>query len=69
MPQEVQSRVFEPFFTTKESGTGLGLCISAQIMAGHQGSLVMESSTQRGTTFAVWIPIAQEAIDGQDTRC
>ncbi len=64
---DVQSRIFEPFFTTKESGTGLGLCIAAQVMAAHGGALVLESSAADGTTFAVWIPIAEEPINGQDS--
>ena len=66
MPQDVQERIFEPFFTTKEDGTGLGLCIAAKIMAEHDGRLVLESSTQQGTTFAIWIPIAQKETDEQN---
>ncbi len=62
MPQDIRCRIFEPFFTTKEEGTGLGLCIAAQIMAGHNGGLVLESSTEKGTTFAVWLRIAPEPI-------
>ena len=61
MPKEVQARIFDPFFTTKEDGTGLGLCIAAQVMARHEGSLVLESSTEHGTTFAVWLPAPEEA--------
>ena len=68
MPPDVQCRIFEPFFTTKEKGTGLGLCIAAQIMARHDGRLVLESSTEKGTTFAVWMPIATEGPDGQNPR-
>ena len=66
IPQDVQSRIFEPFFTTKDTGTGLGLCIAAHIMARHGGSLVLESSTSSGTTFAVWMPIVPEGTHGQD---
>ena len=62
MPQDVQAGIFEPFFTTKEKGTGLGLCIAAQVMARHGGGLVLESSTEKGTTFAVWMPVAPEPI-------
>jgi signal transduction histidine kinase len=62
MPQDIQARIFEPFFTTKEQGTGLGLCIAAQVMVRHNGGLVLESSTEKGTTFAVWMPIAPEPI-------
>ncbi len=58
MPEDAQAHVFEPFFSTKEGGTGLGLCIAARIMAAHDGLLVLESSTERGTVFAVWTPIA-----------
>ncbi len=62
MPPDMQRRIFEPFFTTKEKGTGLGLCIAAQVMASHGGGLVLESSTEKGTTFAIWLPIAPEPI-------
>ena len=57
MPEEVAGRIFEPFFTTKDNGTGLGLCIAARIMARHEGRIVLESSDQQGTTFAVYIPV------------
>jgi signal transduction histidine kinase len=66
MSEQVQSRIFEPFFTTKEQGTGLGLCIAAQIMARNDGSLVLESSSPAGTTFAVWAPVAPVESDGKD---
>jgi signal transduction histidine kinase len=66
MPEDVQSRIFEPFFSTKETGTGLGLCIAARIMAAHGGLLVLESSSEKGTIFAVWIPIAESGTHGQD---
>ncbi len=68
MDEDVQSRVFEPFYSTKETGTGLGLCIAARIMALHEGLLVLESSSNKGTTFAVWIPVAQEDTHGQNSR-
>ena len=68
MPPDVQCRIFEPFFTTKEQGTGLGLCIAAQVMAAHGGGLMLESSTEKGTTFAIWLPVAPEDGHGQDSR-
>ena len=51
--EDIRERIFEPFYSTKDDGTGLGLCIAAQIMVSHSGRLVLESSTQKGTTFAV----------------
>lgn len=59
IPEDVRQRIFEPFFTTKKEGTGLGLCICARIMAAHGGRLVLESSTDQGTVFALQIPIAR----------
>ncbi len=58
MPAEVARRIFEPFFSTKEGGMGLGLCIAARIIARHEGRLVLETSNEKGTTFAVYIPAA-----------
>jgi signal transduction histidine kinase len=46
MTDAVRRRIFEPFFTTKEvTGTGLGLWISAEIIAKHQGSVRVRSRT------------------------
>jgi two-component system, sporulation sensor kinase E len=58
MPPDARARIFEPFFSTKDSGTGLGLCIAARIIEQHGGRLVLETSTDQGTTFAVWLPLA-----------
>jgi signal transduction histidine kinase len=69
IPEEVRRRVFEPFYTTKEHGTGLGLCIAAQIMGRHGGRLALESSTGQGTSFAVWIPTARIENHEQDSCC
>ncbi|HTU50490.1 MAG TPA: ATP-binding protein [Acidobacteriaceae bacterium] len=44
MTEAVRERIFEPFFTTKEiTGTGLGLWISSEIIAKHQGTVKVRS--------------------------
>jgi len=68
IPMDVRERMFEPFFTTKERGTGLGLCIAARVMAQHEGRLALESSSDRGTVFAVWVPTAQSEIDTDNSH-
>lgn len=49
--------VFEPFATTKPEGTGLGVPVARQIVAGHGGELRYESVPGHGTTFMVWLPV------------
>jgi len=59
MTEDVRARVFEPFFTTKPvgQGTGLGLAVSHEIVARHNGSLAVESVPGAGTTFFLRLPV------------
>jgi signal transduction histidine kinase len=57
---QVRKRMFDPFFTTKEEGTGLGLPIASRIIEKHGGSLECRSEPNRGTTFSVVLPAADQ---------
>ncbi|MDQ5977531.1 MAG: two-component system, cell cycle sensor histidine kinase and response regulator CckA, partial [Verrucomicrobiota bacterium] len=59
MPPEVLARIFEPFFTTKFSGRGLGLAAVLGIVQSHGGALFVESASNRGTTFRLFLPATQ----------
>jgi two-component system, sporulation sensor kinase E len=61
IPGEHLEKVFDPFFTTKDEGTGLGLSISYQIINEHQGVLQVDSQPGQGTTFTIFLPVADEA--------
>ena len=58
MTPELQQRIFEPFFTTKREGegTGLGLYLSRNIVAEHEGRMELVSSPGEGTKFSVCFP-------------
>jgi PAS domain S-box-containing protein len=59
IPPEVRERIFEPFFSTKKEGegTGLGLYICRNIVAEHEGRLLVESAPGQGATFRVVLPL------------
>lgn len=58
---ELRSRIFEPFFTTKtNTGTGLGLWITREILGKHGGRIRVRSSQTpggTGTVFMVCLPV------------
>jgi signal transduction histidine kinase len=58
IPPEKLKRIFDPFFTTKEGGTGLGLPISKKIIEEHRGTIQVESTAGKGTTFTISLPAA-----------
>lgn len=58
--------LFERFYRGRkarlsgEPGTGLGLAICREIAERHHGWMDVESSEDRGTSFTVWVPAAEQ---------
>jgi len=53
-------KIFQPFFTAKKkSGLGLGLPICDRIIKNHGGRIKVESHPEQGTTFEIYLPVAQ----------
>jgi nitrogen fixation/metabolism regulation signal transduction histidine kinase len=49
MDAETLEKIFVPFFTTKETGSGIGLSLSRQIIRLHNGNISYDSTAGSGT--------------------
>ncbi|MBN2723053.1 MAG: HAMP domain-containing protein [Deltaproteobacteria bacterium] len=56
VPEKNLSRIFDAFYTTKKHGTGLGLSLCKQIIEDHGGEILVESTSEVGTTFYIKLP-------------
>ncbi|MDH3269233.1 MAG: HAMP domain-containing histidine kinase, partial [Ignavibacteria bacterium] len=64
-PEDLK-QIFEPFKRVKAleakkiEGTGLGLAIVKHIMDAHDGRIEVESEPGKGSTFTLWLSLADE---------
>lgn len=56
IPKDIVDNIFMPFFTTKESGSGVGLSISRQIMHLHGGEITLASNREGNVAFLIIFP-------------
>lgn len=61
VPEEHLTRIFDPFFSTKEKGTGLGLAVSARIVAAHGGDIEARRNEDRGLCMRIRLPLPADA--------
>lgn len=61
MSEEVRQKIFTPYFTTKETGTGLGMAITAQIIEEHGGEISVDSEEGIGTRVTVKLKAATDS--------
>ena len=68
MTEEVRQRCLEPFFTTKgDHGTGLGLSMVYGILQRHRGTIDIQTTPGRGTTFILSLPVKAESQAATET--
>jgi CheY-like chemotaxis protein len=61
IPEEIRDRIFDPFFSTKgPRSTGLGMSVSYGIIDRHRGSIMVDSREEKGTTFTINLPAAEQ---------
>ncbi len=53
IPEDLIDEIFVPFFTTKDTGTGIGLSLSKQIMQLHGGTMKVHSIPFKETSFVL----------------
>ena len=63
IPPEHIKEIFEPYFTTRENGRGLGLFISYSIIQNHRGTIEVQSTVGKGSTFTVRLPLATDTCE------
>jgi nitrogen-specific signal transduction histidine kinase len=70
----VRTTLFDPFVSEgKENGTGLGLTVVHKIVQDHGGEVVVERTSEEGTTFRLVLPrpaptaAANEQGSGEDS--
>src|SRR5207248_9806958 len=70
MDSETQSHIFEPFFTTKGvgKGTGLGLSTVYGVVEQSRGAISVESTSNLGSTFKIFLPESKEQKPSQVTH-
>lgn len=56
--EENLPKIFEPYFSTKQkdTGSGLGLYVTSQLVKAMNGFIDVESKINKGTTFRIYFP-------------
>lgn len=63
MDKETIKKIGTAFYTTKKNGTGLGVCLSREIVERHNGTINYFSKLKKGTTVSITLPVASKTSD------
>ena len=64
MSRKTLEKLWTPLFTTKAKGMGFGLPICKRFIEAQGGSISVESTPGKGTTFLVTFPIEPKIEEG-----
>ncbi len=70
IPEDILAHIFDPFYTTKTTdrkrGSGLGLSVVHAVIEDHKGFVDVESTSGKGTTFYIYLPVTRKNSDAGD---
>jgi signal transduction histidine kinase len=64
IPDDIREKIFDLYFTTKRDGSGIGLAMTYRIIQLHNGSIDVQSTANKGSTFTLKLPLLTTA-DGK----
>ncbi len=64
IPKKYIDKIFDPYFSTKQKGSGLGLAICYSIIKKHNGNISVQSKTNKGTVFTIYLPASTKINHG-----
>jgi len=65
---EYRQKIFEPFFSLRQGGTGLGLFLSLNAVRSWGGTILVESTLGKGSTFEVVLPAIHSSGQWKDAQ-
>ncbi len=61
IPDDIREKIFDLYFTTKRDGSGIGLAMTYRIIQLHNGSIDVQSTANKGSTFILRLPLLNTA--------
>jgi two-component system, cell cycle sensor histidine kinase and response regulator CckA len=68
IPKEILPRIFDRFFTTKPTGSGIGLSTVHSILHDHNGQITVASEVGVGSTFTLYLPRSNAAVEAEGRK-
>lgn len=62
IPEEEMLNLFTPFYSSKRGGTGLGLYLTREIIAIHNGLIEIDSEETKWTKVNIFLPVEEEFL-------
>ncbi|MCP3876434.1 MAG: PAS domain S-box protein [Desulfobacteraceae bacterium] len=70
MDKDTIKKIFDPFFTTKKTGkgTGMGLSVVHGIVKNMNGTIKVDSGSDKGSEFRIYLPVFKNLSEKQELQ-